>query len=984
MQRTPGSLQGGQVEVADSHSPPQAEHNARNRRSSTGSGPVGRSVGPQLERVDSQLFGGSQSKLELMNQVICAINSSASGSRFQAALQQAVPPLLDCQTITLHVIDEQLRQSWAHQEGREEQPRAKSLDKGIVGSVATTGESSNISDVQHCNNFDPGTDGSEAQTMLCCPVSDVFGKRVAVIQAVNKRVGSFSDLDKQMLLTCCSHLGNVLSLSQLQASAMTDQQRMAMLCKGLQRLQRSMTLDLVVVNVLRAANELLQSQHLLLMFVDQANDRLWTRWYTGTTLASQGLTVTMRQPKDGPLARAMQYSRLIAERDISADSIATGFDQVVGLDDLASIIVQPITHQARKSTKIAVLIAVHTDAHAHVANDHEAASERAALDMLAIEVAGILAGRSEEISIAAAMAASATVQSTDRAVDSVLKAQLQTYVHSQPFKAMTTNPPPDMRTQASRSSSWLPMEEMSDSCSLEHDAGPGLLESLGPTPASSLSPLAAQALYVDTRQTKSKQGFTLSAWYAREIRVSQEASDSFTAQHEQPDTTPEDDTPVNSNPTSPKGWDVGSGRAAGRRALLMSSSKTRDPRRESLGTRIARELAQPGPVLAAQELLRWDTDFLKLSDDKIMDFIFNIFASSGLLDHFQLKEERLWMFIRGVAAHHRDNPYHNLCHTCYVLQATHLVMHAVQALNALPKAASFALLLAALCHDLDHDGHTNDFHVAAETDLARRYNDMSPMEMHHCATGYAILDDSSLLKHLSKPVQQEIRRIIIAAVMATDISEHFSLTSAFCQHGTSWMDPSPEDCLLLCKAILHAADLSNAARPFPVHVAMVLRLHKEFRAQAAEERQLGLASLPHMEAESQVVRSQMEASFISAVALPLWQQLAACFPALMRAVLRMEVNFNLHCALARLPEEDILQVYRMAEHDRLTGRLNSACWMHGQDTWQVRTTGPAALHITSAVPPSRHLVKRDSSTDAANGVTHHSTCRKPIVAAERI
>ena len=36
-----------------------------------------------------------------------------------------------------------------------------------------------------------------------------------------------------------------------------------------------------------------------------------------------------------------------------------------------------------------------------------------------------------------------------------------------------------------------------------------------------------------------------------------------------------------------------------------------------------------------------------------------------------------------------------------------------------------SLLTAAVCHDLGHDGFTNGYHVAAQTDRAIRYNDVS-------------------------------------------------------------------------------------------------------------------------------------------------------------------------------------------------------------------------------------------------------------------
>lgn len=84
-------------------------------------------------------------------------------------------------------------------------------------------------------------------------------------------------------------------------------------------------------------------------------------------------------------------------------------------------------------------------------------------------------------------------------------------------------------------------------------------------------------------------------------------------------------------------------------------------------------------------------------------------------------------------------------------------------------------------------------------------------------------------KSASMSIMQEIRRILIGAIMATDITKHFALTSSFCQHGTVWSLGSSDDSLLLCKAILHAADLSNPARPFPINAAMSIRLHEEFK-----------------------------------------------------------------------------------------------------------------------------------------------------------
>ena len=63
--------------------------------------------------------------------------------------------------------------------------------------------------------------------------------------------------------------------------------------------------------------------------------------------------------------------------------------------------------------------------------------------------------------------------------------------------------------------------------------------------------------------------------------------------------------------------------------------------------------------------------------------------------------------------------------------------------------------LSAICHDLDHKGLNNDFLIRTNSPLAIQYNDLSPLENHHLAQSFRLLnrDDCSLLRHLSKDRQ---------------------------------------------------------------------------------------------------------------------------------------------------------------------------------------------------------------------------------------
>ena len=76
---------------------------------------------------------------------------------------------------------------------------------------------------------------------------------------------------------------------------------------------------------------------------------------------------------------------------------------------------------------------------------------------------------------------------------------------------------------------------------------------------------------------------------------------------------------------------------------------------------------------------------------------------------------------------------------------------------------------------------------------------------------------------------QEVRKLVIGAILATDMSVHFALTADFCRHPAEWSAECLEDRLLMVKTVVHAADLANPARPFPINCYMSTAIHAEFR-----------------------------------------------------------------------------------------------------------------------------------------------------------
>jgi hypothetical protein len=62
---------------------------------------------------------------------------------------------------------------------------------------------------------------------------------------------------------------------------------------------------------------------------------------------------------------------------------------------------------------------------------------------------------------------------------------------------------------------------------------------------------------------------------------------------------------------------------------------------------------------------------------------------------------------------------------------------------------------------------------------------------------------------------------------------------------------------MLIKAILHAADIGNAIRPFQVNDTMSKRVHKEFEVLAEEEKRLGIPVTFAIESKNPLMCAQV-------------------------------------------------------------------------------------------------------------------------------
>ncbi|GFH22768.1 PDEase domain-containing protein [Haematococcus lacustris] len=154
--------------------------------------------------------------------------------------------------------------------------------EGIAGRVAQSGELMNIPDTYAHPLFNSEVDratGFRTRNMLCCAISDMTGRNVAVLQALNKRHGAqFTAADERTLRLFGTHLGNTLAKAKLHDKARREQERLSALYQCFRALTLADDLDHVLELVATALRGVLHAEHAFVFVADLPRNELWARF----------------------------------------------------------------------------------------------------------------------------------------------------------------------------------------------------------------------------------------------------------------------------------------------------------------------------------------------------------------------------------------------------------------------------------------------------------------------------------------------------------------------------------------------------------------------------------------------------------------------------------------------------------------------------------------------------------------------------------
>jgi hypothetical protein len=280
---------------------------------------------------------------------------------------------------------------------------------------------------------------------------------------------------------------------------------------------------------------------------------------------------------------------------------------------------------------------------------------------------------------------------------------------------------------------------------------------------------------------------------------------------------------------------------------------------------------------------QWDFDIFGFAEatfgHPLLYLSYYMIKKLRILEDFKVEEISLLQYLDEIEMTYQRNPYHNSVHAADMLQAMWVFLNDDRLNGVLTRLELLAVILACTVHDVDHPGVTNAFVVKTRHPLAILYSDISVLECHHAATGITTAERRQLFNKLG-PVYDDLRKLWIDLVLATDMGKHFEILNRFKSQLAAASDD--QSGLKLDKAevklmVLHVAvkcsDLSNPTRPRDTSLCWTDRIMEEFYQQGDQERALGLPISKFMDRQSQADENvaKCQTSFIDVIVAPLYQ-----------------------------------------------------------------------------------------------------------------
>ncbi|XP_072437118.1 cAMP and cAMP-inhibited cGMP 3',5'-cyclic phosphodiesterase 10A isoform X2 [Chiloscyllium punctatum] len=282
------------------------------------------------------------------------------------------------------------------------------------------------------------------------------------------------------------------------------------------------------------------------------------------------------------------------------------------------------------------------------------------------------------------------------------------------------------------------------------------------------------------------------------------------------------------------------------------------------------------PKSIAKEIEQFHFDITPYEDLWPTIFVNMIYSSCGK-NSFDL--EKLCRFTMSVKKNYRRVPYHNWKHAVNVAHCMYNILQKVQ--GTFSQLERKGLLVACLCHDLDHRGYTNSYLHKFDHPLAALYS-TSTMEQHHFSQTVSILqlEGHNIFSNLNADDYEQLLEIIRKAIIATDLALYFGnrkQISDLLQAGALDINNQTHRDRVI-GLMMTACDLCSVTKLWPVCRATTDDIYAEFWGEGDDMKRMGMQPIPMMDREKNDEIPSGQVVFFTGVAVPCYRTLSEVFP----------------------------------------------------------------------------------------------------------
>ncbi|XP_065355555.1 dual 3',5'-cyclic-AMP and -GMP phosphodiesterase 11 isoform X3 [Calliphora vicina] len=275
-------------------------------------------------------------------------------------------------------------------------------------------------------------------------------------------------------------------------------------------------------------------------------------------------------------------------------------------------------------------------------------------------------------------------------------------------------------------------------------------------------------------------------------------------------------------------------------------------------------------------------DDIHFEDDDTLKACLRMFLDLDFVERFHIDYEVLCRWLLSVKKNYRNVTYHNWRHAFNVAQMMFAILtishhgQATQWWKIFGEIECLALIIACLCHDLDHRGTNNSFQIKASSPLAQLYS-TSTMEHHHFDQCLMILNSpgNQILANLSSEDYCRVIKVLEDAILSTDLAVYLRKRGTFLQSVQEqpmsyWVDEEPR--ALLRAMSMTVCDLSAITKPWDIEKRVADLVSSEFFEQGDMEKQeLNITPIDIMNREKEDELPMMQVGFIDSICLPIYE-----------------------------------------------------------------------------------------------------------------